>query len=441
MKFFELESIKERFKSFKLISRARRVEDNTIELSFDNGYSYFFDMRRGSSTIYKTQTIRPPKSYNAPFDKLLHLYLANALILDIELLNNDRILRFYLQPKSNYKDEKIYLQFEFTGKHTNAILIDENQMIIEALRHIDAQSSFRIIRPSVELLPLVPYHKEHKKGRIEDVDTFLSDIFASQESKKLESIKAQKIALLEKKIQKLSHLRVALPSENELISTIQTNQNYANLVLANLYQLKPYSKTLSTYDFDGNEIMINLPKDTMPNRMSEHFFNLAKRAKNREKNLYIEQENLDSKIAFYENIQHTIKEAQDSYEIEFLAPKRSVAKKKKAKLKEGELFWIDNYKVLIGRNQKENIAILKMAKANDIWMHIRDIPSSHLIIMTDKQNLPDELMQKVAKLCVDFSIKNAGNYEVDYTKRKFVKIQEGANVQYDKYKTIVIKKG
>jgi len=64
---------------------------------------------------------------------------------------------------------------------------------------------------------------------------------------------------------------------------------------------------------------------------------------------------------------------------------------------------------------------LKMAKANDIWMHIRDIPSSHLIIMTDKQNLPDELMQKVAKLCVDFSIKNAGNYEVDYTKRKFVR--------------------
>ena len=81
-----------------------------------------------------------------------------------------------------------------------------------------------------------------------------------------------------------------------------------------------------------------------------------------------------------------------------------------------------------------------MAKANDLWMHIRDVPSSHVIIRTDKQNLPDSVIQAAAKLCVDFSVKNPGDYEVDYTKRKFVKVQEGSNVLYNKYDTIRVTK-
>ncbi len=55
-------------------------------------------------------------------------------------------------------------------------------------------------------------------------------------------------------------------------------------------------------------------------------------------------------------------------------------------------------------------------------MHIRDIPGSHVVIRTDKQNLPDSVLESAAKLCVDFSTKNSANYEVDYTKRKFVKL-------------------
>ncbi len=112
----------------------------------------------------------------------------------------------------------------------------------------------------------------------------------------------------------------------------------------------------------------------------------------------------------------------------------------KGRFKNCELFWIDGYKVLIGRNSKENREVLKMAKANDIWMHVRGIPSSHLIIKTDKQRLPKDVIAKAGKLCVDFSIKRAGDYEVDYCKRRFVKIQEGSNVEYDKYQTITVRK-
>ncbi len=49
------------------------------------------------------------------------------------------------------------------------------------------------------------------------------------------------------------------------------------------------------------------------------------------------------------------------------------------------------------------------------------------------------MIAKAGKLCVDFSIKRAGDYEVDYCKRRFVKIQEGSNVEYDKYQTITVR--
>jgi predicted ribosome quality control (RQC) complex YloA/Tae2 family protein len=73
-------------------------------------------------------------------------------------------------------------------------------------------------------------------------------------------------------------------------------------------------------------------------------------------------------------------------------------------------------------------------------MHVRGIPSSHVIIRTDKQTLPDSVIHAAAKLCVDFSLKQPGDYDVDYTKRKFVNIQEGSHVEYDKYQTIRVRK-
>jgi predicted ribosome quality control (RQC) complex YloA/Tae2 family protein len=154
MKLYELQAIAKRLSTFNFITRARRVENNTLELSFDKADSYFFNLTRGHSHAYKAPSQRPLQGFNAPFDTLLHTLVSASKLIHISTPNDDRVLRFELAPKSSYKDKRIYLQLEFTGKNTNAILVDENEVIIEALRHIDADSSFRVIRPGVELLPI-----------------------------------------------------------------------------------------------------------------------------------------------------------------------------------------------------------------------------------------------------------------------------------------------
>jgi len=440
MKLYELKAIAQRLNNFTFISRARRTEDNTLEIMFDKSESYFFNMTRGHSFIYKAPSQRPLQGYNAPFDTLLHSLMSGSKLLSVEVPNNDRVLRFTIAPKSSYKDKIIYLQLEFTGKNTNAILIDDNEVIIEALRHIDADSSFRVIRPGMELLSIPPFERIEETKELADVDVYLEEKHTQVQAKKLLELKKQKLSITAKKAKKFEQLLAKLPDKEKLAKEEQTYKSYANLILANLYQIKPYDTKLKTFDFEGNEISIKLPKDTKVNRMPDYFFNLAKRAKNKAKNVHIEKDNLESKKSFYDNVYYALEQANTPYELELLVPKRAKSLRKKEKLREGELFWIENYKVLVGRNSNENQKLLEIAKANDLWMHIRDVPSSHVIIKTDKQNLPDSVIQAAAKLCVDFSVKNPGDYEVDYTKRKFVKVQEGSNVLYNKYDTINVTK-
>jgi len=453
MKLYELKAIAKRLDQFTFISRARRIEDNTLEIMFDKSESYFFNMTRGHSFVYKAPSQRPLKGYNAPFDTLLHSLLSGSKLISVDVPNDDRILRFTIAPKSSYKDKIIYLQLEFTGKNTNAILIDDNEVIIEALRHIDADSSFRVIRPGMELLSIPrrvlspdstkkPNPKEGVVGAQHptDIDDLLEEKYTTLQAKRLHEMKKQKLYVTQKKSKKLEKLLEKLPDENSLAKDEIQYKNYGNLILANLYQIKPYDTKLKTYDFEGNEISIKLPKDIKVNRISDYYFNLSKRAKSKAKNVHIEKENLESKKAFYDNIYYALEQAKEPYELELLVPKKAKSLRKKEKLREGELFWIEDYKVMVGRNSNENQKLLSIAKGNDIWMHTREVPGSHVIIRTDKQNLPDSVIEAAAKLCVDFSVKSPGDYLVDYTKRKFVKVQEGSSVEYDKYQTIAVRK-
>ncbi len=449
----ELQAIANRLRAFDFITRARRTEDNVIELVFKTAApskkiesAYFFDMTRGHSMVFSAPSVRPLRGYNAPLDTLLHTHVASARIEDVQIIGSDRILRIDLSPKSRYKSRRIALQFEFTGRNTNAILLDADNTVIEALRHIDAGSSFRVIRPGTELLPLPPrpnHAPSPEDGPVlsdAEIDAVLSKNYADRTAKKLAQSRQNKAAATRKQIAKFDRLLAHLSDPDALLKSAEAYQNTANILLANLHRIPPYATQLETKDFDGNPVTIPLPKNTPVNRMSDDYFARAKRAKAKARNVHIEVENLTSKRAFYRNILHAVEQTDDVRTLDLLVPKRARSQRKKERIREGELFWIDDIKVLVGRNSVENQHLLKIARANDIWMHVRGVPSSHVIIRTDKQNLPESVLRSAAKLCVDFSRKQPGDYAVDYTRRKFVKIQDGSRVTYDKYQTLHVRK-
>jgi len=438
MKLSHLKQIVEYLKQFKKITAAHRVSDTIIKLVFDRDDALYFNMQRSNSSIFKCKEYPRSKVYNAPFDIILAKRFNRSNILDVELLNGDKIIRFKTSLASAYKEEITYLQFEFTGKYTNVIILDENNVVLEALRHVDLFSSFREVRVGQKLLDVPPAPFQAKEYPLDDVEQFLYDVYEKEQQQKLSSLKKQKIALLEKKLKKLQKLYDRLDSKQSLEAEAKQYEHYGNLVLSNVHNIKPYAKELVLDDYDGSKVAIKLDRAyASPFQISEMFFAKSKKAKQKAKHLHIEEESLRSKIEHIKLFINTVKEAKDVAKIELLFPKQQQSKKLKTD-DSIETFWIEGYKVQLGKNERGNIRLLESARAKDIWLHLKDRPSCHVIIKTDKQNLPQNIIKAAACLCVDFTTTSKDRYLVDYTPRREVKIQNGANVLYNKYKTVEV---
>ena len=438
MKLSHLKQVVNYLKNFKKITAVHRVSDTIIKVVFDKDDTLYFNMQRSNSSIFRCQEYPRSKVYNAPFDVILAKRFNRSHILGVELVNGDKIIRFKTSLSSAYKEEISYLQFEFTGKYTNVIILDKEMIVLEALRHIDLFSSFREVRVGQKLLDVPPAPFVAKEYPLEDVEAFLYAVYEKEQNAKLSSLKKQKIAFLTKKLKKLKKLYAKLDSKESLEAEAAQFEHLGNLILFNQNEIQPYSTNLSLKDYDGSVVCYTLQKAfATPFAISEMFFNKSKKAKQRAKHLHIEEESLRSKIEHIELFIHTVQEAKDIAKIELLFPKRQQSKKEK-KDDSIETFWIEGYKVELGKNEKGNIKLLESARARDIWLHLKERPSTHVIIRTDKQNLPQKVLEAAARLCVEFTTTSKDRYLVDYTPRREVTIQNGANVLYNKYKTLEV---
>lgn len=175
MKYYALKEIISYLnKNCKNIKFIKRVENNIIVIEFNDKNLIYFDMAKGDSLIYKKEEKRSAiKDFNAPFDTILQRRFINANITNTTLHNDDKIIRFYVRSKSSYKELTTILQLEFTGKHTNIIILDEDEFILEALRHIDEFSSSRVVKVGIKLTEIPKQSFIPKIEKIEDIEEFL----------------------------------------------------------------------------------------------------------------------------------------------------------------------------------------------------------------------------------------------------------------------------
>ncbi|KXT76388.1 Rqc2 family fibronectin-binding protein [Streptococcus sp. DD12] len=102
------------------------------------------------SRVQLTQTQFQNPQTPTTYTMLMRKYLQGALIQSIEQLANDRILRLAISNKNEIGDDlSLVLIIEIMGKHSNIILIDEEEnKILEAIKHVGfSQNSYRTILP------------------------------------------------------------------------------------------------------------------------------------------------------------------------------------------------------------------------------------------------------------------------------------------------------
>ncbi len=88
----------------------------------------------------------------------------------------------------------------------------------------------------------------------------------------------------------------------------------------------------------------------------------------------------------------------------------------------------DGFLILVGRNNVQNDRLTtKTARGGDIWMHTKNIPGSHVLVVTEGRTPPESTLEQAAVLAATHS-RAAGSAQVpvDYTEARHVKKPAGA---------------
>ncbi|MGO2083781.1 NFACT RNA binding domain-containing protein [Vagococcus sp.] len=126
----------------------------------------------------------------------------------------------------------------------------------------------------------------------------------------------------------------------------------------------------------------------------------------------------------------------------YIKDKRKTKKKQKIKTSKPEEFVSsDGTLILVGKNNLQNDQLtLKTANKQDIWLHAKDIPGSHVII---RSNTPtEETLLEAAQLAAYFSkYRLSSQVPVDYVPVKLIRKPNGAKpgyVIYEGQKTLYV---
>ncbi|MHB0913960.1 MAG: Rqc2 family fibronectin-binding protein, partial [Armatimonadota bacterium] len=107
----------------------------------------------------------------------------------------------------------------------------------------------------------------------------------------------------------------------------------------------------------------------------------------------------------------------------------------------------EGFELLVGGNSEANEYLVKIARPNDWWVHVKAAPSAHVIIRT--KNKPDAVPRSVLYAAAELAAKSSDARHsslvpVDYTLRKFVRKQKGGGpgkVLYERERTLYITPG
>lgn len=228
---------------------------------------------------------------------------------------------------------------------------------------------------------------------------------------------------------------------------------YADLISSNIHKISKGLKEIKLENFydNMNEISVPLDQKLSAVQNAQKYYKRYQKMKQREIVLEKQIENTEDEINYLELVSDAIDRTDDVKnldEIYFELIKNNYIKKdKKIKNKPKKIAihsvdYDDTSKVYYGKNNLQNEYItFKVADKNDVWMHVKGFPGSHVVIKSGGYP-SDELLVFAAKIAAKNSkAKDSNKVDVDFTTRKNVKKHPSGKtglVNYVNFKTITV---
>lgn len=213
-----------------------------------------------------------------------------------------------------------------------------------------------------------------------------------------------------------------------------------DLISANLYKLEKGMTSFTAenfYEAECPQIEIKLDPRLTPSRNMQKYYAEYRKADTAEKVLTEQIAKGEEELAYIDSVFDALTRTTGEDEVDEL--RRELAEQgyiRSSKLKGKppksrpplEFTSPDGFKVLVGRNNKQNdMLTTRLAEKTDIWLHTKDITGSHVIIRAEGREVPDSTVLYAARLAAFHSkARNSSQVPVDYVPVRFVKKPSGA---------------
>jgi len=231
-------------------------------------------------------------------------------------------------------------------------------------------------------------------------------------------------------------------------------QRQGELLTAHLHLVKQGDQSVTVtdyYDPDQNQLKILLDPLKSPSENAQSFFKTYQKLKTSKQVLVAEMEKTKAEISYLESLLQQIDSARvaDLEEIReelqsggYIKRRAQHKHKNKPSKPQPEQFTAtDGTMIYVGKNNTQNDYLTnRIARRDEIWLHAKDIPGSHVIIRAEEPSA--DALKEAALLAAYYSkSRESSSVPVDYTKVRHVKKPSGAKpgfVTYDNQKTLYV---
>ena len=257
------------------------------------------------------------------------------------------------------------------------------------------------------------------------VESFYFDLEENREASKLRN------NLLTRLRREENRLLASLQSFEERMSQYrqyETFKRWGDLILSNLHALKRGDRWLTAADSDDPHRIWDIELDPLatPAENAESYYRRYRKAKSGLKNLEEERRQL---LLQLDRINGRLQELErDEMSLESLrqALRKTgrIRREEKQELPPGLSFTSGPFTILVGRNARENDALLRRhVRGNDTWLHARDYPGGYVFIRSiPGKSIPLDTLLDAANLALLYSRgKDSAQGDVFYTRVKYLK--------------------
>lgn len=231
-------------------------------------------------------------------------------------------------------------------------------------------------------------------------------------------------------------------------------KTFGDMVTANIYRISRGQSVLTAQDFmTGEDVAVPLDVRLTPAANAQKYYRKYNKLKSGMDMASERMRNTQASIAFLESVQASLgvcETLDELNEVEYeLSRAGAIKSTSVASVRPTEkpsaphrFLSSDGITIYAGKNNRQNDELtMRMAEPNDIWLHTKDIPGSHVIITGVKGSVPDSTLLEAAVIAATLSKAGSSTkVAVDYAPRKNVRKPNGAKpgmVVYEGYNTIL----